>query len=423
MIKYVHDKIQKDLNALFFKIEKENSKAEKFENGWNEAILMRYPWDIQLKILEHFSFSLDDAKKIASKKGISFDWAYRYYDPSQDGYSLIQKWLQMQGSEAKKELLNMLLNPSLKKILEWGWNRGREPTDETFDIAINEENPEVLKDLIETGLLHTNENYKIAVQEGNSIIIKYWIANGKSCDLYDAIAEGNVESQILEIVKIVIKGGVQPHCEHLNAAIVRGYLNVTKVLISNGVDPDRWHLNSAIEKGDLSTVKFLMTRVNATVWTLETAIGMKYLPIIEYLVLNGVKPDIQSLNIATKDGIPEIIDYVVKTGDFTIEDLNYAILWGYLEPLKILMKKLNYEHTEKDLKVAFQNEHLNIVEYFAKEWNIGTPEGLRRAEKRTRLDDEDPDDPRVDIPGKKKKKNSKTADSTGTSSLGVISRM
>ena len=183
MIKYVSDKIQKDLNDLFFKIEKENSKAGKAGNGWNEAILMRFlSDDIQLNILEHFSFSYDDAKKIASKKGLSIDWAIQKHDPSKDNYALVQEWTGMEDSPAKDAFREkMILNLKLKELFEW-----------------------------KEGLDHLNDNDKCwsIVGEGNLERAKFLIATQVNVDK-DPIATAIQQDDLKRVKNLLAEEGTK----------------------------------------------------------------------------------------------------------------------------------------------------------------------------------------------------------------------
>ena len=156
----------------------------KVKNAKGDLIQMRFPSDIQLQILEHLSLSFEDAVEIALEKGASidwaFNWAYRYHDPSKDGYSIIQEWMKMGESPAKDGWKdNMLLNPTLKKLFAW-----------------------------KGGLIPTRINLRSAAEEGNLDIVKYLIAVGMKPylrDLFAAIKHGN-----LDIVKYLIERGELP---------------------------------------------------------------------------------------------------------------------------------------------------------------------------------------------------------------------
>ena len=178
-------------------------------------------------------------------------WAIKYHDPDKDRYSIFDEWDNIKDPLKKKQSKKeMLENPKLKKIFQWGGEEGLNPS---------------------------YNNFKIAIKDGNLYMVKYFIARGyepNEWDIYNAIIKGKID-----IVKHLIKG-VSPH-----QVAKCGDIDSLKYLVDN--------------------VKFIPNQV-----TLNVAIRSEKLNIIKYLVEErGLFPNFQNFHDAATHETPEIRKY------------------------------------------------------------------------------------------------------------------
>ena len=333
------------------------------------------PSYIKLQILEYLSaipFGLDESVEIASLYGLPADkaiqWAYQYHDPSKDDYSILLKWLEMKPSEAKYRIKDkMLMNPTLKKLLDWNGEAGLYPCRANFIRAVDEESLDMVKYFIARGVKPNRFDLYIAIEKGYLDIVKYLVDKGVkpfTIDLFIAIEHGT-----LDIVKILVEEcQVIPNSNNLNCAIRLDKRDIVKYFINEGkVIPSGNNLGFAIRYDKLDIVKYLVEgwKVRPTQYSVYWAIRVGNLDIVQILINEGkITPTVNHLESAIHLDKLEIMEFLLGKGLTLVQEtFNFAVKCGYLDIIDYFIVQEGFIPDQVTLKVAIKSRKLDVIKY------------------------------------------------------------
>jgi ankyrin repeat protein len=175
------------------------------------------------------------------------------------------------------------------------------------------------------------------------------------------IWEKNID--VKDLTSLDINVFVEPNVININKAVESGKLDLVKLLCKK-VKPSENTLNIASRKGHLEIVQFLWNLgLRPSEETLELASANGNLEVLKFFVSSNIPPTQDLMSLASANGHLHIITYLISIGiKPTIVTLNRAVENGHLSLVQFLCD-LGIKPTVNTLDQGIENGHYEIIKY------------------------------------------------------------
>lgn len=228
-------------------------------------------------------------------------------------------------------------------------------SDEEIDDAVWREDMSKVNALIEAGI-RPSKIMIVAVLYRKINMVKTLLKMEASYTV--AILEA-VNNEDIEMVRILIEGGIQVGPACLESAASKGNLRLVKILLA------------AIKSYDVNLENFGSS--------LKSAARNGHLDVVEFLLGEGIRSD-QALFVATKNEHTKIVELLLKTGIRDDKMGAYSLRHAAEIGNTCLVSRLvaaGYRD-EKALRVAVKNNHIDTVKFLL-ECRFRSDEAIRVA--------------------------------------------
>lgn len=197
-----------------------------------------------------------------------------------------------------------------KNIVEYFISIGTQITKENIDYGITKGHLNMVKYLFtqNPNIKLTNISLRIAIQQDNLDMFEYLVSLGLIPDESDI---GIAMVCSLKIVKYFVAKDVKFTSEHISLANV----SVANYLIDIGVKPNMDTMYMAVRQGDLELLhRICKLGIKPNIEAANVAVRTGNLQLLHYIYELGVDPDIETANMAVRSGNLEILRYICNFG-------------------------------------------------------------------------------------------------------------